>query len=343
MKVAITGVGGGVGQSIMKALSIASLPVELFPVDIQPMSAGLHRGIEGTVLPAPEKPEALAVWAEWISTQRIDVLFPGSDHDLVPLARARDHWAKRGLCHVLVSDVDIVLACRDKAETCRRLAAAGVPTPRSIWDVSLKDALEWARANGWPVVIKPRVGFASRHLHIVNNDEEFRFFYSRVDNPIVQEYLNLDGTIEEFTCAVFVDRQGEPIGTFMSRRDLSAGATYRAEVNSWPDLHEMLCAIGKVVRPRGVLNVQLRRTERGPVPFELNIRCSGTAAIRAHFGYNEPEMMLRHYVLGEELVVPEPRRGYAFRYWNEVFVEGVSRDDLTRVPGRPHGFIRAWP
>jgi carbamoyl-phosphate synthase large subunit len=343
MKVAITGAGGAVGQSIMKALSIASLPVDLFPVDIQAMSAGLYRGVEGTVLPAAEKPDALAVWAEWIGTQGINVLFPGSDHDLIPLSRVRDDWAKRGLCHVLVSDVDPVLACRDKAESCLRLAAAGIPTPRSIWDVSLKDALEWARANGWPVVIKPRDGFASRGLHIVSNDEEFRFFYSRVAKPIVQEYLNLDGAIEEFTCAVFVDCHGEPVGTFMSRRDLSAGTTYRAEVNSWPDIHEMLCAIGKVVRPRGVLNVQLRRTERGPVPFELNIRCSGTAAIRAHFGYNEPEMMLRHYVLGEQLVAPEPRRGFAFRYWNEVFVEDVSRDDLMCVPGKRHGMIRAWP
>ena len=343
IKAAVTGVGGGCGQSIMKALSIASLPVEIFPADIQPMSAGLYRGVEATVLPPPEKPEALTHWAEWIGTNGIGVLFPGSDLDLIPFSRTRDAWAERGLCHVLASDLDLVLACRDKAKTFLRLAAAGIPTPLSAWDLSLPDALEWARANGWPVVIKPRDGFASRHLHVVSNDEEFQFFYPRVPNPIIQEYLNLSGAVEEFTCAVFVDRRGEPIGTFMARRDLRDGATYRAEISVWPDIHELLCAIGKALRPRGVLNVQLRRTAHGLIPFELNIRCSGTTAIRAHFGYNEPEMMLRHYALGEQLVIPRPRTGYAFRYWNEVFIEGVSRDDLISNPGERQGIIHAWP
>jgi carbamoyl-phosphate synthase large subunit len=343
MRIAVTGVGGGVGQSILKALTITSLPVELYPVDIQPLSAGLYRGVEGSVLPAPEIPGALTRWAEWITAKKIAALFPGSDHDLISFAQIRDSWNSTGVCQVLVSDLDLVHACRDKAETCRRLRAAGLPAPESAWDLSLQDALAWAKDRGFPVVVKPRDGFASRHLHIVPNEEEFRFFYPRVPNPIVQEYLSMNGTAEEYTCAVFVDRDGVPIGTFMARRDLLGGTTYRAEVGFWPDINELLLAIGKALKPRGPMNVQLRRTARGPVPFELNIRCSGTAAIRAHFGYNEPEMMLRNYVLREDLAAPQPRHGYVFRYWNEVFVEGVSRDDLLRNPGGPQGIVRAWP
>lgn len=344
MRVAVSGVGGGVGQSVMKALSLATLPVDIVPVDVQPFSAGLYRGTSpGAVLPRPETAEGIGAWADWLAAEKIVALIPGSDHDLLPLARVRAEWEGAGATKVLVSDLSLVQACRDKALTHQKLAAAGLPVPDSAWDLSAEEAVAWARSHGYPVVLKPRDGFASRGVHVIRDEEELRFFFPRTPNPIVQEHLSDGGREEEFTCAVFVDREGEPAGTFMARRDLSGGATYRAEVNVWPEIRDLLMAIGRTLRPRGPLNVQLRQTARGPVPFELNIRCSGTAAIRAHFGYNEPEMLLRHYVLGEPLAPPAPRTGYAFRYWNEIFLEGVDREQLQRSSAELKGTVRAWP
>jgi carbamoyl-phosphate synthase large subunit len=343
MKVAVTGVGGGVGQSVMKALSIATLPVQICAIDVQPLSAGLYRAREATVLPRPEMPGALAEWEAWLVEHKIEALIPGSDHDLAPLAAVREEWAARKVCQVLVSDMDLVRICRDKALTTERLLKANLPAPRSTWALSLEEAVTWAAGNGYPVILKPRDGFASRGVQLIADEEELRFYFPRTPNAMLQEYLSLGKTVEEFTCAVFVDRDGQPIGTFMARRDLASGATYRAEVNAWPELNELLLAIGAALRPRGPMNVQLRLTERGPVPFELNIRCSGTAAIRAHFGYNEPEMLLRHYVLGEALPAPTVRHGYAFRYWNEVFVEGATREQLVRGDLHLQGEIRTWP
>jgi carbamoyl-phosphate synthase large subunit len=192
-------------------------------------------------------------------------------------------------------------------------------------------------------VIKPRDGFASRHLHLARDAEELSFYFRRTPNPIIQEYLNHDGADDEYTCAVFVDREGSPACTFMARRELAGGSTYRAEAGSWPEINELLLAIGAALRPRGVLNVQLRMTQRGAVPHELNIRCSGTTAIRAYFGYNEPEMLLRHYVLGEEVRQPETRTGYVFRYWNEVFLEGATAADLQDSGRNIKGQVLAWP
>ncbi len=343
MKIAVTGVGGGIGQSVMKALSIASLAVDVYPVDVTPLSAGLFRGKQGTVLPKPEIPGALDVWERWIKDNGIDALIPGSDHDLIPLATVRDDWEARGVCKVLVSDLSLVQTCRDKAVTCQRLDSEGIRMPRSVWDILLDDALAFANTNGYPVVLKPRDGFASRNVNIIQDEEELRFYFKRTPRPILQEYLNLHGEAQEYTCAVFVNREGMPIGTFMARRDLTGGATYRAEVGYWEDIHNLLLAVGRALKPRGPVNVQLRMTDHGPVPFELNIRCSGTAAIRAYFGYNEPEMLLRHYVLGEPLEPPKPRTGYALRYWNEVFLDGVDQQQLQAGPGDRKGTVLAWP
>ena len=343
MKVAVTGVGGGVGQSIMKALKISSLPIEIYPIDVQLLSAGLYRGVKGLLLPKPEEPESVDVWEKCLKDYGIEALIPGSDHDLLPLSSIRDRWETEGICKILVSDEKLVKICRDKADTCQRLQKEGIPIPKSAWDLSLKEAVLWSRSIGYPVIVKPRSGFASQNVHVLHDDEELNFYFPRTPSPILQEYLSLNNKEEEFTCAVFVDRNGSPVGTFMARRELSAGATYRAEVNFWPEIHELLLKIGAVLRPRGPLNVQLRLTERGPVPFELNIRCSGTAAIRAYFGYNEPEMLLRNYVMDEKLPPCARRIGYVFRYWNEVFLEGVDLKDLLEGPGSLEGRVLAWP
>ena len=343
MRVAVTGVGGGVGQSIMKALTISALPVDIYAIDVQPRSAGLYRATEGICLPRPESDGGLSEWEAGLTERGVEAVIPGSDHDLLPLAGARDDWADRDVCQVLVSDVELVRQCHDKAATHEVLERAALPVPRSAWDLTEGDAASWAASNGYPVVIKPRDGSGSRDMHVAEDEEELRFYHKRTPNPILQEYLTLSGDIQEFTCAVFVDRGGKPIGTFMARRDLSGGSTYRAEVGFWPEIDELLVAIGSTLRPRGALNVQLRLTDRGPVPFELNVRCSGTTAIRAYFGYNEPEMLLRHYVLGEEVLAPRPRTGYVLRYWNEVFLDGLALADLGQTTSGFRGKVIAWP
>ena len=343
MKVAVTGVGGTVGQSIMKALSISNLKVDVVPIDVQPYSAGLFMGEEGMVLPKPEDAGALDVWEHRLGQCGVDTLIPGSDHDLLPLSSVREDWEARNLCNVLVSDRSLIQVCRDKALTGQTLEKAGIPAPKATWGLSTEDACSWAASNGYPVVIKPRDGSASRMVNIVQDEEEFRFFYPRTTNPMVQEYLTCNGEVEEYTCAVFVNRDGHPVSTFMARRELSGGTTYRAEIGFWPSIHEQLLTIGSALRPRGVLNVQLRMTASGPVPFELNIRCSATTGIRAYYGYNEPEMLLRHYVLGEELETPKTRPGYVFRYWNEVFLEVPTASEIEDAATEIKGDVLAWP
>jgi len=342
MKVGISGVGGAVGQGIMKCLSISNLSVEVCAIDVQPLSAGLFRSEESVILPKPEEAGGLNVWEQTMKERDIQALIPGSDHDLLPLASIRDNWSNRDITEVLVSDPELVGNCRDKALTSQILEKAGITAPKSVWDVTLNEARSWAKDTGYPVVVKPRDGYASRNVNVAWDEEELRFYLPRTPNPIIQEWLNKSGESEEFTCAVFVDRDGKPVADFMARRDLYAGTTYHAEIGFWPELHDLLMAIGKELRPKGVLNVQLRNTDRGPVPFELNIRCSGTSAFRAHFGYNEPEMLIRHYVLGEPISAPEVRPGFVFRYWNEIFLEGGAPLEDPTLDGR-RGEVLAWP
>ena len=61
---------------------------------------------------------------------------------------------------------------------------------------------------------------------------------------------------------------------------------------------------------------------RTPVCFEINARFSGTTPIRAHFGFNDVELSLRHFILNEDITdaaIPV-KEGIALRYWNEIYI-----------------------
>ena len=75
-------------------------------------------------------------------------------------------------------------------------------------------------------------------------------------------------------------------------------------------------------------------------PFEFNARFSGTTPIRAHFGFNEPDMTLRSYYLGQKINPPTIRQGVALRYVEEIFVDGVSVEALHEP--LPRGVIHNW-
>ena len=82
---------------------------------------------------------------------------------------------------------------------------------------------------------------------------------------------------------------------------MSAGLTYKATVTTDRAIEGVCQAIADHFDLVGPVNIQLRRTVDGPKVFEVNLRFSSTAVMRAHFGFNEPEMCLRDMVLGERL------------------------------------------
>ncbi len=125
-----------------------------------------------------------------ISTHhRPDAVFSNSDHLQTQAALAADYFGLPG------KDWRAALACKDKAEMRRRLAAAGVDT---VWSAELTGpgAVEpVALAAPYPCVLKPREGVASEDVVLVDGPEELRsraeeVFTRRPDAVlVVEEYL----------------------------------------------------------------------------------------------------------------------------------------------------------
>jgi carbamoyl-phosphate synthase large subunit len=338
----VTGAGSGVGQGIVKALRVGSLPVSIVSSDIGPLNAALFRADESLLLPRVEDDGALEQIIAAISKHDIDVVMVGSEFDLEFFSRNRQEIEDRTGALVVASPVETVSIADDKWLTTEFLRSSGLPYAESHVPRSLDEAVAKGRDWGYPFVIKTRRGTSSRHVHILHAETELEGLFGSVPMPMLQRLINrpTKDLNAEFTCSVFKCSDGSIVGPFTARRTLRGGTSWLVEVDRFEFLFPLLLSIGRLLPIMGSFNVQLMLGEAGPVPFEFNSRFSGTTAVRAHFGFNEPEMVLRSYLLHQQIDQPVIRRGIALRYLEEVFVEGVMAKELHEP--LPKGEVRPW-
>jgi carbamoyl-phosphate synthase large subunit len=323
VNVLVTGANSTVAQSIIKALKASPLDVRIFGTDINPFSPGLYRVHEAFLVKPYRDPGYEAQMLELMRGRRIDVMLPAVEGELQQLAERRAAWEDATGTRIIVNTSALLDVTQDKYRTACFLAEHGCNAPASTVDTRPTALADFAARVGFPLIVKPRRGATSRHVHVVNTLPELLDVVARVPGPVVQEHL---GTAEEeYTCGVFVDRHGTLQGVATLRREIANGITSTAVVEPVPDVEAEVARIVAALKPRASCNVQLRRNRDGrPTAFEVNARFSSSVAIRAHFGFNEVEATIRSFVLGEEIKPLTCRPGIAMRYVNEVYADAAD-------------------
>jgi carbamoyl-phosphate synthase large subunit len=341
-RVLVTGAGSGVGQGIVKALRIAELPLTIVSADIAPMNAALYRADEAVLIPRVEAPDALETIIEAVCRSRIDVVLIGSEFDLEFFSRHRATIEQQSGSVVIVAPPATVEIANDKWLTAEFLRSSGLPYPVSAIPTDADEAVRLAVEWGFPLMVKTRSGTSSRHVNIARNAEQVRALWPVTPKPMLQRVVDLPSSElhNEYTCSVFRTARGNILGPFHARRTLRGGTSWHIEVDRFPAIDDLMLAIGRRLDFPGTLNVQLMMGVDGPVPFEFNARCSGTTAVRAHFGFNEPALAIRSFFYGEEPDQPVIRRGLAMRYNEEVFIDNLRAAEL--VPNVSRGYVRSW-
>lgn len=320
INVLVSGLNGTAAQSILKALKASGLPVRTFGCDINPYSPGLHRVDQAFLVLPYTHPDYRAQVTDLLCRYRIDVWLPGVESELLSLATARESFEAATGCRIVVNDPEVLAITQDKYSTACWLADHGCSAPCSALPKEPPAVEAFLDEVGFPVVLKPRRGASSRHVHVVSSAAELDYWLEQVPDPVLQEYLGSPD--EEYTCGAFVDATGELKGVATLRRSLANGSTSTAVALSVPDVEGEVARIVTRLGVRGSCNVQLRRNRQGhPTAFEINARFSSSVSIRAHFGFNEVEATLRSFMRGEPVGPMAIRPGVAMRYVNEVYVE----------------------
>jgi carbamoyl-phosphate synthase large subunit len=341
-RVLVTGAGSGVGQGIIKALRISGLPLTVVAADIGPMNSGLYRADEALIIPPVERSDALLSIIDMLCRNRINIVMIGSEFDLEFFSINKDEIESRSGAIIVVASPSTVAIANDKWLTAEFLRENDLPFAESYIPKNESDAIRLAVDWGYPVMLKARRGTSSRHVYVVKDASNLKKLFSETPEPMLQRVIDIPSNDlgNEYTCSVFKTADGTAIGPFTARRTLRGGTSWCIEVAPFDFLYDPILAIANKLDFVGSLNIQLMYANGSAIPFELNSRFSGTTAIRAYFGFNEPAMAIYSFFYKEPITHQKIRTGITMRYHEEVFIENVTSNTLT--PGKDKGIIPSW-
>ena len=335
--VLVTAAGGIVSQGIIKSLKLSNMKkdhhvmYEIVASDINAQAAGLYRSDVGILVPQPSSPDYVESIIKICKEQNVQAVFVGSDEELLPVAFAKEKIEKETGAVVLINTLSVISTGIDKWKTFEFLKKNDLPCAESSLPENKEKFIE---EHGFPLVVKPREGHGSLHFYIVNNKDEMEQAISAIQKikwrPIIQEYLH--GENVEFTSGVTVDKTGKNIMSSISmRKTLKQGQTYKAFIEGFEDIRKSAEETALKFGCRGSINIQTKMIENKSKIFEINPRFSATCPIRAVAGINEPDIIFRNFVLGEQIKIDTYQKLVCMRYWNEVYVPYSTYEKTNRM------------
>jgi carbamoyl-phosphate synthase large subunit len=305
-KVLVTGIGGNVGQGIIRNIRSLNLDIRVTGTNITDFSSGNYLCDSFYKVPYAYDPGYTGVIREIVEKEGIDLVIPSTDYEVLYLAEA----AAEMPCTVAVSGKEAAAIYLDKYETWLHHHKHGIPFAVSCEPSAYKGQFE-------KYIVKPKKGRGSRGIH--RNPPDLSVFSD--EEYMVQELHSG----EEITTAFYVDRQRRLHGSVTMVRHLENGATSLCKVVFNYD-HLLNPILEKMIAHApiwGSANLQSIVTEKGEiVPFEINCRISGTNSIRSNFGFRDVEYTLQEYLYNTAPSKPEVRPGVAVRALLDIIYPG---------------------
>lgn len=340
--VLVTCVGSGVGQSVIDSLNLKR-EFKIIGCDGNPNVYAHSYCDEFIVVPGLYSEGYSKHILELCIENKVDILIPGHDHELVIFARDYNKFKEAGI-EVLVSEPNIIAISRDKQNWYDFFAPLGckiVPT------LSVKDFLLKPDNSILPAIVKPSGGSASQGISIINTLEDLK---GLKEEDIIQPYLFPEESDSNYNVIVGAVKKGQFLqmseisiqlifdvnskfsGIFISKNSLKNGVPVFVDPID-PSRFEYLDEIMKFVPileshgVKGPVNIQGRVTPKGLYFFEMNMRFTGITGNRALLGFNEVDFLSRNF-LGLDAKLD----GFSY---NKVGVRQVACTTIPRqVPSR---------
>lgn len=319
VSVAVTAAGGGVGQSVIKALK--GTGYRTVAIDPSDQAAGLYMADTGYLGKGLKDEGFIERLLAICKMENCKYLFSGFDAELPVLANHRQVFLDNGVVPV-ISDPTVTHLSDNKFDLSRFMKKENfcvIPTATSVEEAEKCKVVP-------PYIVKPVAGCRSQGVVLLKNLEQVAEHLKQ--NPdqslIIQQYI--DGP--EYTCGS-VSFDGNVLGVIAMQRELRNGDTYKAKVDQNPIVVDFVTRLMQKIKPFGPCNVQLRLKFGIPYVLEINARCSGTTAARALAGFNEPKMVL-DYLEGKEVISPTVEPIEIYRFWDEQVVSLADKERIWR-------------
>ncbi len=351
--VLVTGIGGGgVGEQILKCLRMSALPYYIIGGDMNICSKGFKMVDRSYLLPPASDERYIETLIRICMDNGVKIVFYGSEPELKKMSNYRGVLQEHGIV-VPLNPKNVIDICMDKNRTMQWLKDNGFLYPRSSRVTNQEELLE---VDFMPVVLKPSIGGGgSINTFIARNKKELDTFgmylLGMYQEFIAQEYIGSYDS--EYTVGVINDMDGAYINSIAVKKNILSGLSNKikvrnlnndehgdylvvssgvsqGEIGRFPEVTEECVKIAHKLGCTGPVNIQCRVQNGQVYVFEINPRISGTASLRAMVGYNEPDILVRKYILGECITQNfEYKTGYIVRGLDETY---LSEEDMRSIP-----------
>ena len=318
INILITALGSPLGQSIYKAIRMSSLTIKIYGSDVSDLAAGLEfSGVQKISLPRVSDPKFLDELKVILERENIRVIFPvlASEHEI--FIKNKCYFEENGI-YIVSSSPETFAVCNDKYESMRYLGSRGVTVPMTVLASESHARNQFLNINTFPVLLKPRFGASSNDVFIVEDMQMLNALVSAFKPGyfVLQQFLSEP---EEFTVGVMTSNVGFRRKAFILKRNLKFGLSYSGVVVTNEVIEKYCLDIASLLEAKNSINIQLKMQNGVPHVYEVNPRLSSTTSIRAHFNFNEPEMIIKE-VKGIQYDFFAPHTMGSFsRYWEELY------------------------
>ncbi len=279
--------------------------------DVNELAPALYASDRRALVPPVDDPAYIRALAALVVEHGASLVVPLADLDHRLLAERREELGAL----VLLPGPATIALCEDKYEAHRFFEANGVASPPTWLEDDLPAEIQF------PVLVKARKGFGSRHIYRAESREELDFYLARTTMASMVQRVCVG---EEFSIDVFCDTDGRCLGAVpRTMIESKGGESIKGMTIRDDELIRHGCRVSEAMGIVGPANIQCFREADGSLPVtDVNPRFGGGFPLPTAAGSGFPALALA-LARGER---PEPRLGefregvLMTRYFSQVIL-----------------------
>jgi carbamoyl-phosphate synthase large subunit len=308
------------GQRVDIVTAFARAGATTVAVDAAKLAPALYHADHHALVPRVDDPGYIDVLRGLVELHDVRLIVPLADLDHMALSESRDRIG----APVLLPGTEAIRRCEDKYLAHVFFDERAIPTPPTWLPDALPDDLRF------PVLVKARRGFGSRHIYRANDAGELEFFLAHTTAASLVQSVCMG---EEFSIDVFCDLDARCLNAIPRTMIESKGgeSIKGMTIKDW-GLIEHGCQVAEALQIVGPANIQCFREADGSLPVtDVNPRFGGGFPLPTAAGSRYPELALA-LANGER---PEPRLGefregiVMTRFFSQVL---LAEDSGTLAP-----------
>jgi len=314
------------GQRVDIVTAFGRAGATTIAADLDRLAPALHYADHLALVPRVDDPGYVPALAALVAEYDVKLVVPVTDIDQSIVARER---ALLEPALLLAPPIEVCATMGDKYLAHVFFEERGIPSPRTWLPDDVPDDVRF------PVLVKLREGFGSRHIYRAADADELAFYlrHTPVDSMVQELCVG-----EEFSIDVFCDIEGRCLNAIpRTMLQSKGGESIKGMSLRDPELIAHGARVAETIGIVGPANVQCFREPDGSLPVtDVNPRFGGGFPLPLAAGSNYPALALA-LARGDRpaATLGEFREGvFMTRFFSELcFVEGAD-GVLERFPVR---------